>query len=100
MSRKDEQDKYACFQWIRDVRSKMNGDMENMTPEERVAYSREGAEKALRAIPKLSLEEARRQRQAILYPEEKPQSLRRTRPAGKPAAARRRRAAKRPPVHA
>ncbi len=63
-------DKYACFQWIRDVRSKMSADdMEGMSPEERVAYSREEAEKALSAMPKLSLAEARRRRQAILYPE-------------------------------
>jgi hypothetical protein len=62
-------DKYACFQWIRDVRSQMSEDMEGMSPEERVAYIREGAEKALSLMPKLSREEARLRRQAILCPE-------------------------------
>lgn len=67
MARKD---KYACFQWIRDVRAKMNEEMEHMTPEERVAYIHAGAQEALRGLPKLSLEEARRRRHAILHPED------------------------------
>jgi hypothetical protein len=72
-------DKYACFQWIREVRGKMNEDTEGMTPEERVAYNRAGAEKALAAMPKLSLVEARRQRQAILHPETTPTRTRKSR---------------------
>ncbi len=58
--------KYACFQWIRDVRSKMNEDMKDMTPEERIEYTRKGAEKALSTMPKLDPEKARRKRQALL----------------------------------
>jgi hypothetical protein len=73
-----KKDKYACFQWIRDVRAKMSADMESMTPEERVAYIRAGAEKALSKMPKLGLEEARRQRRAILHPEDKSASTPKT----------------------
>jgi len=64
-----KKDKYACFQWIRDIRAKMSADMEPMTPEERVAYIRAGAEEALSKMPKLTLEEARRQRRILLHPE-------------------------------
>lgn len=43
-----------------------------MTPEERVAYIHEGAQEALRGLPKLNPEDAQRQLHAILYPEEMP----------------------------
>ncbi len=92
MSRKD---KYARFQWIRDVRSKMSDDMEGMSPEERVAYSREEAEKALSAMPKLSLAEARRRRQAILYPEAGAEEMPPRKPAGSGRRAGRRSGVKR-----
>ena len=65
-----KKDKYVCFQWIRDIRVKMNKDMEHMTPKERVAYIRAGADEVLRGLPKLSLEDARRQRWAVLHLEE------------------------------
>ena len=65
-----KKDKCACFQWIRDVRARMNVDMENMTPEERAAYVHVGAEEALSKTPKLSLEESKRRVRAILHPEE------------------------------
>ncbi len=69
-----KKDKYACFQWIRDARAQMNKDMENMTPEERVAYIHTGATEALKTMPTLTIEEARRQRQAFLHPEEETES--------------------------
>ena len=71
MSKKD---KYACFQWIRDARAQMDRDMEHMTPEERVDYIHAGATEALKTMPKLTIEEARRQRRAFLHPEEESES--------------------------
>ena len=61
--------KLSCIGWLHDVRVKMNKDMEGMTAEERAAYIHAGAEEALNKMTKLSLEEARRQRRAILHPE-------------------------------
>ena len=81
-----KKDKYACFQWIRDVRAKMSADMASMTPEERVAYIRAGAEEALSKMPKLSLEEARRQRRAILHPEETGTLSRKAKASRKPVS--------------
>ena len=66
MSKKD---KYACFQWIRAIRAKTNAELEGLTPAERVARSHAIAEEVLASLPKLSIEEARRQRQAFLHPE-------------------------------
>ena len=64
-----KKDKYACFQWIRDIRAKTNHELDGLTPEERVAYSRAKADEVLAGLPKLTIEEARRQRRAILHPE-------------------------------
>ncbi len=89
-----KKDKYACFHWIRDIRAKMSKDMEHMTPEERVAYIHAGVEEALSRMPELSLEEARRQRRAILYPEDAPAPSPKPKTAKRPA--RRRKAATRP----
>ena len=88
-----KKDKYACFQWIRDIREKMSKEMEHMTPEEQVAYIRAGAEKALSQMPKYSLEEADRRRQASLHPEAAPAFLPKAKPAKKPV--KQRKAAKR-----
>jgi hypothetical protein len=71
----------------------MSADMEFMTPEERVAYVRAGAEEALRQMPKISLEESRKRLSAILHPERAPTPAAKAKSATKPSS-RRRKAAK------
>jgi hypothetical protein len=66
----------------------MSADMEGMTPDERVIYSRERAEKALSAMPRLSLEEARQRRQAMLCPEQSLTPSRKPRNIANPTARR------------
>ena len=61
-------DKFACFQWIYDIREKMDQDMISMTPEERVAYTRREAEAALKGLRKLTPEQARKELRDFLYP--------------------------------
>ncbi len=56
---KKSKDKYACFQWLRDVRAEMSRDMENMTPEETVDYLDARYEKARVGRPQYTLEESR-----------------------------------------
>ena len=79
-----KKDKYACFQWIRDIRDKITLETAHMTSEERVEYSHAKAEEVLSKIPKLSLAEAKRQRRAILHPEAAPAFLPKAKPAKKP----------------
>ncbi len=102
---KKSKDKYACFQWIRDVRAEMNRDMENMTAEERVEYINARYEKAREGRPVYTLEESKRLLAEFLAEPEKPKAAkpkpkaRKSRGAagGKPAAqpAARRKTAKR-----
>ncbi len=66
MKRKTE-DKYACFQWIRDIREEMARDMEGMTPEERAAYMNARGEKARQNRHQFTPEEARKIREEILH---------------------------------
>ncbi len=58
-----KKDKYACFQWIRDVRDRRNREMEGMTPEECSDYINAKGDEALRRLPKMTEEE----RERILY---------------------------------
>ncbi len=52
-------DRYACFQWIRNVRAGMARDMQGMTPEERSAYINNRYEEAKKERPQYTLEESR-----------------------------------------
>lgn len=100
-----KKDKYACFQWIRDVRDKMNRETEGMTLEERVAYHNAKGDEALRKLPKMTPEERARVIREALYPEETsaPPQRKKTVGARKPKSAQkpagRKKTAKRP-VHA
>ena len=54
-----KKDKYACFQWIRDVREQMTRDMEGMTPEERSDYIHRKYEEGRKGRPQYTREESR-----------------------------------------
>lgn len=56
--KKDDADKYACFQWIREIRAEMTRDMEGMTPEERSAYINKRYEEVQKDRPRYTLEES------------------------------------------
>lgn len=75
-------DKYACFQWIRDIRAEMTRDMEGMTPEERSSYINNRYEEAKKGRPQYSLTESRRLLNEYLSGPAQP---RRPKAAGKPA---------------
>ena len=66
MEKKVRKDKYACFQWIRDVRAEMARDMAGMTPDERVEYMHTRAEAANRRLPRYTPEEAKKKLAAFL----------------------------------
>ncbi len=68
-SAKNGKDRFACFQWIRDIRTEMSRDMADMTLEERAAYLRDRHEEAQKGRSRLSPAHAKRRRDAILYPD-------------------------------
>ncbi len=96
MKKRNDKDKYACFQWIRDVRAEMTRDMEGMTPEECSEYINERYEKARVGRPRYTLKESREMLVKYLAEPETPRAGK-TKSAAKPPE--RRRAARRP-VHA
>ncbi len=63
---KKTKDKYACFQWIRDIREQMTRDMEGMTLEERAAYMNARGEEAQASRQHFTPEEAKRIRDEYL----------------------------------
>ncbi len=83
---KNSMDKYASFQWIRDIRSEMAHDMEGMTPEERSAYINNRYEEARKGRPQYTLEESRNL--LTEYLAEPAKQSRTTKIAKKPSASR------------
>jgi hypothetical protein len=59
----------ACFQWIRDIRADMSRDMAGMTLEERAAYLEKRHKEAQKGRSRPSPAQARRRRNAVLYPD-------------------------------
>ncbi len=59
MKKPMKKDKFACFQWIRDIRAEMSKDMENMTGEERVAYIHARSAEASKDWPQYTREESK-----------------------------------------
>ena len=55
-----KKDKYACFQWIRDVRAEMARDMEGMTSEQCSDYINRRYEESRKIRPRYTIEESRK----------------------------------------
>ena len=78
-----KKDRYACFQWIRDVRARMDRDMEGMTPEQCSDYVNQWYERHRDLLPRYTLAESA-ERLAMYLAEPGPEpapSAKKTRPA-------------------